>query len=248
MIQKTEAIILKKQDLRETSLFLTLCTKGFGKICGVMKGIRGQRGQYSAVPQIFTLNEIVFYERKDREIFTVSQCELKEFFAQIRESLEKTSYAMYFIELTDSVTAMGEKNEQQFELLENSLNSLCGDASPRRIARIFEIKILDMLGMMPHLKNCVVCGSALTGKIKFSIKNSGVLCEACASKEKNGFPVSTGAVNFMEHIHRSDWAMASRIKVAQTVGRQVEQLLKGFLNYHLHLKPKSMEFIEKISA
>jgi DNA repair protein RecO (recombination protein O) len=247
MIQKTEAILLKKQDLRETSLFLTFYTMDFGKIYGVMKGVRGQRGQYSTSPQIFSLNEIVFYERKDREVFTVSQCELKDFFNQIRESLERTSYASYFIELTASLTPICERNERMFDLLKNSLRLLCTSASTKRIARIFEIKLLALIGLMPQLTGCVVCGNIRLDKnVRFSFENGGVMCEACASKKKEGVPISTGTINFIEHINRSDWDMVSRIKVSLDVGQQVEGLLKRFFEYQLHLRPKSLEFMRKV--
>ena len=248
MIQKTDAILLRKQDLRETSLFLSFYTRSSGKIYGVMKGVRGQKGQYSAMPQIFSLNEIVFYERKEKEVFTISQCELKEFFAQIRESLEKTSHAMYFIELVNFLAPLGDRNEKMFELLENSLGMLCGEASTKRVARIFEIKLLAILGLMPQLKNCIICESPVGKKIRFSLKNGGVICEGCSVKEKEGFPVSTGTINFIEHINRSDWEMVLRIKVSQEVGRQVEDLLRRFMNYHLHLRPKTLEFMKKVLA
>ncbi len=246
MIQKTDAILLKRNDLRETSLFLCFYTKDFGKILGVMKGARGQKGQYSASPQVFSLNEVVFYERKDKEIFTVSQCDLREFFGEIRESLEKTSYAMYFIELVNSLTPAGEKNEKMFELLESGLRLLCGAASTKRIARIFEIKLLGILGLMPRLKNCAICEGPVAEKARFSVKDGGVICERCGMKEKTGVPVSTGTLNFIDHINRSDWERVTRIKVSHDVGQQVENLLGNFLNYHLHLKPKSLEFIKEV--
>jgi len=247
MIQTTEAILLKKQDLRETSLFLTFYTRGSGKIYGVMKGVRGQKGQYSASPQIFSLNEIVFYERKTKDIFIVSQCELREFYGGIRESLEKTSYAVYFIELVNSLTPICEKNEDMFGLLAGCLGLLNGSASPKRVARIFEIKLLSILGLMPQLNSCVICGNSKLGKnVLFSFKHGGVVCEACAAKERDGIAISIGTAHFIEHINRSDWEMIPRIKVSSDVGREVEGLLARFFNYHLHLKPKSLDFIRKV--
>ncbi|MCM8781807.1 MAG: DNA repair protein RecO [Candidatus Omnitrophica bacterium] len=246
MIQKTEAILLRKQDLRETSLFLSFYTKSSGKIYGVMKGIRGQKGQYSTAPQLFSLNEIVFYERKNKDVFTISQCELRKFFAEIRESLEKTSHAMYFVELVNFIAPIGEKNERLYDLLEKSLGFLCGQASAKRIARIFEIKLLDILGLMPHLQNCIVCGSFADNKIRFSLKNGGVICGECAIKEKEGVPISSGTINFIEHINRSSWDMVLRIKVSQDVGHQLENLLRSFIAFHLQLKPKTLEFMKKV--
>lgn len=247
MIKTSDAILLKKQELRETSLFMTFYTKESGKIYGVMKGVRGQRGQYGISPQLFSLNEIVFYERKDKDVFIVSQCELKEFFASIREGLEQTSYAMYFIELVNSLTPTGEKNEKMFELLENCLRLLDGTASARRTARIFEIKLLALIGLMPSLSRCVLCGSAkMASQPRFSFKDGGVLCEACAAKEKTSFPISTGTLNFIDHINRSEWGLIPRIKVSMDVGRQVEETLRRFLNYHLHINPRSLEFMKKV--
>jgi len=247
MIQKTEAIVLKKQDLRETSLFLNCYTKGFGKIYGVIKGIRGQKGQYGTSPQLFSLNDIVFYERKDKDIFTVSHCELKEFFGEIRESLEKTSYALYFVELANTLTPLCEKNEKMFELLENALRMLCAPISAKRTARIFEIKLLTIMGLMPRLESCAVCGETDIEKAaKFSFKDGGVLCGKCASKQGGGVPISVGTINFMGHINRSNWDMVSRIKVSIDVGQQVEDLLRRFMEYQLHLRPKSLDFIRKV--
>ena len=85
--------------------------------------------------EIFALDEVVFYERRKSDIFTISQCDLSEFFSPIRESLEKLSYATYLIELTDSVTALGDKNREVFDLLLNSLRLLAGQAARGLFAR-----------------------------------------------------------------------------------------------------------------
>ena len=63
-IQKTEAILLRKRDLRETSLILSFFTRDFGKIHGVLKGARGTRARIGVNPLYFSLEEIIFYEKK----------------------------------------------------------------------------------------------------------------------------------------------------------------------------------------
>ena len=124
-IQKSEAIVLRRQPLRETSLILTFYTKDFGKIKGILRGVRGLRGQTGGGSlEILAHDEIVFYDRKKSDIFTTSQCDLIEFFNPIRQSLERLAYAAYMAELLDSVTAIGDKNEQVFVLLLNSLRLL----------------------------------------------------------------------------------------------------------------------------
>ena len=73
-IQKTEGILLRKADLRETSLILTFYTKDFGKIKGIVRGVRGPRSGScgGASMEIFALDGLVFYERRRSDIFTIS--------------------------------------------------------------------------------------------------------------------------------------------------------------------------------
>ncbi len=42
-IQKTQAILLSKKEVRETSCIVSFYTEGFGKIKGLIKAVRGAR-------------------------------------------------------------------------------------------------------------------------------------------------------------------------------------------------------------
>lgn len=246
-IQKSEAIVLRRQDLRETSLIITLYTKDFGKIKGIVRGVRGPHAQYGGGSlETFAHDEIVFYERKKSDVFTVSQCDLLEFFNPIRQSLERLAYAMYIIELLDSVTSLADKNTEVFELLLNSLNLLSGQASARRVARIFEIKLLSLLGLMPTLDLCANCGGKADISARFSIAQGGLICKACLDTDKNAEPVLQGTVKFIEHIRSLTFEKVERIKVANAVGKELEDILRKFLDYHIERRLKSLEFLKEI--
>ena len=108
-IQKTEAILLRKKDLRETSLILTFFTRDFGKVDGILKGARGARPRSDANPLFFSLDQLVFYERKKGGIFIISQCEAQEIYMNILKSWEQAASAYYALELADVFTEPGEK-------------------------------------------------------------------------------------------------------------------------------------------
>jgi DNA repair protein RecO (recombination protein O) len=247
-IQKTEGILLRRQDLRETSLILTFYTRDFGKIKGIVRGVRGARSSLigGASMEIFALDEVVFYERRRSDIFTVSQCDLLEFFAPIRESLEKVAYAAYLIELIDSVTALGDKNGDAFDLLSNSLKLLTGECSARRVVRIFEIKLLHLLGLMPTLEACASCGAAMDGNARFSFRNGGLICRKCLQSDRDARPILQGTVKFIEHIRSLPFERVARIKVAAEVGRELERTLRKFLDYHIERRLKTVEFLKAI--
>ncbi|MDP3791991.1 MAG: DNA repair protein RecO [Candidatus Omnitrophota bacterium] len=246
-IQKSEAIVIRRQDLRETSLIVTLFTKDFGKIKGIVRGVRGPHAQYGGGSlEVFAHDEIVFYERKKADVFTISQCDLLEFFYPVRQSLERLAYANYIIELLDSVTGLGEKSQEIFGLLLNSLTLLSSQASAKRVARIFEIKLLGLIGLMPTLNACAYCGSKPEPGAKFSVAHGGLICKTCIDKDKNALPIMAGTVKFIEHIRELPFEKVERIKVANVVGKELESILRKFLDYHIERRLKSVEFLKEI--
>lgn len=248
-LQKTQGFILRREDVRETSLALTIYTRDFGKLKLISKGVRSPDQRFISAYELFALDDIVFYERKKKNFFLLSQCELINFFPKVRESLERICYATYFVELLNSVTQLGDKNFKLYELLLNCLELLSGKASPKRVTRIFEIKLLTLLGLMPRLKSCVNCDRELEkGRARFSLSSGGALCETCFARDKNARPILAGTINFISHIEDLPFNRIRHIKVARRVGKEVEMLLKSFINYHLDIRPKSMAFMEKIGV
>lgn len=245
-IQQTDAILLKRRNLRESSLILIFYTKDFGKFAGIAKGVRGPKAQLGVNPQLFSLSRIVFYESKRKRLNIVSQCDLKDFFENIRKDLERSVYAEYFLELTDSLTADYDKNEEIFGLLLNSLKSLCTPASPKRIARIFEIRFMNLAGLMPELGKCANCNNKVGDKARFSIQLGGALCENCFNHDANAVEISKGTVNFIEHVKNAPYERASMVKVSRIVGKELEGILRRFVDYHLQSKLNTIEFMRKI--
>ena len=248
-IQKSEGIVLRRQELRETSLLLTLYTKGFGKIKGIVRGVRGPRAAYGGgALEIFAYDEVVFYERKRNEFYTISQCDLLDFFSQIRESLDRLAYATYILELLDSVTGLADKNEEVFELLLNSLKLLSGEPSARRVARIFEIKLLHLLGLMPTLELCANCGTSIgvDSSARFSLLHGGLICRKCLQADRDAFEILPGTVKFIEHIRELPFEKVARVKVAARVGKELEGILRKFLDYHVERRLKTVEFLKEI--
>lgn len=245
-IVTSEAILMRKTELRETSLILNFYTRESGKIVGIIKGVRSPQPQFGALFEIFSLDKIVFYERKKSDIFTVSQCELIDYFPGIRRDLEKMSIASYFMEMIDTISAQGEKNEEMFNVIVESLRSLEKSSNPKKSARIFELKILKLAGMMPSLEECMVCGNGNLGmNVKFSIKSGSIVCPNCFPKEYTA-NISRGAVDFMRSVMSSDSPIA--MEVPGNVEEEIDNVIKNFINFHIQKRFKSVEFMGQISG
>lgn len=243
---KTEAFVLKTQDYRDTSLLATFYTPDYGKVKGIIKGVRDTRARYGSMLEPFSRNEILFYRRKrGGDLHQVTQVDVLEMYAAVREDLEKLAYASYMTELVDAMTETEDPNPDIFFLLKDAMVFLQSGASARRAGRIFEWKLLELVGHKPEIHQCVVCRSALNEDALFSVSLGGMRCKNC-SRESAGIPVSRGTLNFLDHVERSSFAAMEQIKVAQEVGEALEKMLRRFVDFHLPGKLKSLTFMEKM--
>lgn len=213
---------------------------------GVLKGARGPKAAIGGNPQAFSLNSVVFYESKRSNFNSISQCDLKDFFEPIRRDLERTVYANYFSELINTVTIEGDANSDIYQLLYNSLRLLSGQVSAKRVARIFEIKLMEMSGFLPEFTKCANCSEEIHQDAKFSLRSGGSLCRKCESGDNGAINLSKGTINFIERVRRSPFEMVSRIKVSSDVGKELENFLRKFVDYHIQRNLKTIEFLKKI--
>jgi len=251
---KTLALVLRTQDYRDTSLLGSFYTRDYGKIRGIVKGIRDARGRFGSTVEPFSLNEILFYRRRrGGDLHQVTQVELVDGFAAVREDLGRLAHASYFVDLLNELVEVEDPNPGIFDLTKETLDLLSTGASPRRCARIFEIKLLESLGLMPEIRNCAACRAEDPEPAFFNVSLGGIHCASCkgalkASDRSASTPVSRGAINFLEHVRRSEISALYRVKVAQTVGEETERILRRFVDFHLNRKLKSVIFLEKIDG
>jgi len=251
-IHTTDAIVLRKRDVRETSLLVVFYTRDFGKIKGLIKGVRGPRGPLGSQVQIFTLNRIVFYDTRRSGLHTVSQCDLMDFFEAVRGDILKTGYACYFVELVDALTSDNDRGEEIYDLLLNSLELLKTKASPKRISRILEIKLLKLSGLMPRLDRCVLCGEPVnfekgsSATTVFSYRSGGLVCGRCRGQDAGSRGISPGTAHFITHVERLPYGKAARIKVSRDVGVELEDIMKNFIAHQMDRRARSLEFLEKV--
>lgn len=244
-IQSTHAIVLKRKDIRESSIIVTLFTKDFGKIIGLVKGIRVSKSRYASKLESFSLNKIVFYQTQKKDIQLISNCDLEDSFENLRKDLRLTTFASFFVELVDSVTELFDKNEKIFRLFLNSLVLLSKEKFPERAVLIFQIKLLTEAGLMPQVSACAGCDREYSN-YKFSHKLGGLICQRCLQEDPEAVNISRGALATVSHIYNSSWNQARRVKPSKKINFEIVSILNNFIEYQLQKKLKSLEFLQRI--
>lgn len=244
-IQKTQAIVLKTQPFRSSSLIVTFFSKSFGKIRGLAKGVRQEREMRGATYELFSHLDIVFYEKTRSDLHLVSEAMLLESYDPIRSQLDSISFASYFCELTDELTEVHDPHDLIFELLDFSLKYLAS-LPGKRLARLFEIKLFNEVGWLPYLEKCLACEKPVPEAGFFSSRQGGLLCAACAPKFPDAVLLRAEPLSVLRHYVRHDLETSIKLGMSKQTEADLELFANRFINERLSKPLKSRVFYEKI--
>ncbi len=243
MIAQTEGIVLKSFDFRETSRIATFFTRDYGKVKGVLKGIRKDPKKFGSHIDKFSVNDIVYYQYRNSDIHLVSQCDLKSFFFLIRKDLKKTMAASYMLELINTIMPAEETNRDIYQLMLDYLTALETTADINKLVYMLQIKTILFSGFRPHLDSCLICRKKIKGQARFSAKIGGLVCSECPLEDSNANPISRGAVASLLHIEKNKWAECLRLGISTPLKKELKYILNNFLVFHLERHLKTQKFL-----
>lgn len=231
MLCSTPAFVLRAFDFRETSKIVTFFTRDFGKVKGILKGIRKDPKKFSTSLSPLSLNHIVFYTRKNTEIYLVGQCDQIDDFGMLSPGLKTFAFASHISELVDCLMPLEDAHAEVFELIFDFLNTLKSGPVDTRL--IFQIKILSLSGFKPHFDSCLSCDAKISRDAFFSRSRGGLLCSRCSSADRHAEAVLQGSIATLLYIERSEWKKALRLSMSSQIHGQLEGILASFINFHV---------------
>jgi len=244
-LYRTDAIILRRSDFGEADRLLTVFTPQYGKIRLVAKGVRKTTSRKSGHVELFMLTDILVAKARNLDI--ISQAEVVETYRDLREDLERTSYAYYLAELVDGFTEEGDVNKPLFELLAFTLAYLSHSDDPFLVLRYFELHLLSLLGLQPQLHFCVGCQQPLDAVDSyFSFSEGGVLCSNCGVNRPKAVGLPLTILKVLRYIQTHPWEKVSGLQLSPPTRQQSEALLLGYLTFLLERRLKSVDFVHKL--
>jgi DNA repair protein RecO (recombination protein O) len=247
-IHKTEALVINKFDLRETSMLVNFYTRDHGKITGELKGIRAEPNKFASNFEIFSLNEIIFYRKRNSSVHLISQADKCHNFDGVRLDVTKVGMASFMMELVAAVMAQEDKNEEIFDLALSCLKELETIYYPEKIMTIFKIKMLALSGFKPHFDSCVSCDERISNQSKFSLVLGGLLCPGCYQKDLSSRQIFRGTTATILHIEKNDLKNNLNLGMNPQIKRELEMILNAFLTFHLEKELKSQKVLNKLAV
>lgn len=247
----TEAIILNRYLLGDTSLLVALYTKDYGKLKVVAKGARSAKSKIIGVLEPFTHVFMSFRRRENRELQTLSQVEGITPFRHLSEDLTKMAYAGAVTEMINRLVIGEEASPSLFTLIVETLTEL--NRHPAEAGEMlfwgFELRFAVVFGYAPQFASCPGCRRLLDGgDVRFSPAFGGVLCARCFGQDSQAIPISMGTVKLLERMQTMPLSLLPRLKPSRLSQREIPQVLRAFLVYHTDdaRELKSLKFLRAL--
>jgi DNA repair protein RecO (recombination protein O) len=243
MLQKCEGIVIRSTDYGESNKVVTLYTRELGKVGVMAKGAKKPNSRLSAITQLFTHG--YFLVQKGSGLGSLQQGEMISSLRSIREDIFLTAYSSYIIELTDKSTEDRKVNPYLFELLHQTLNYINEGYDPDVLMNIFELKILNVLGLHPILNQCAVCGST-DGNFSFSIREGGFLCHRCLDKDPYHLKITSGTVKLLRLFYYFDLNRLGTISIKDETKEELRKIIWTYYDEYSGLYLKTKKFLNSI--
>src|SRR4030043_51342 len=242
---QTEAVVIKKTKLGEADSILTFFTPRLGKIQGFAKSLRKPKSKMAGHLELLTHSTVSF--SRGRNLDTITGAQTIDAFIPLKNDLWLMSCGLYIIELVHQFTAEHQENYGLFQLMLETLTRLCQAENKELVLRYFELHLLESAGYRPQLRQCVACHTALEQTTNyFSPAAGGILCPDCNLNHPFSYPLSLNAQKVLRVLQNDDYSAADRVKIDAVLGREMENVIGGYLKNPREKKGKSAAWLDTL--
>lgn len=146
----SEAVVLARRNYGEADRILIVYSRDYGKLHLLARGVRKLTSRKRGGVENFT--NIKFAASRGKGLDMVTEVEATDTFLSVRKDLKKVAVAYFFCESVGRLTREGERHDEVYELLVNSLDALKRTKSIKRHRLNFIEELLTLLGFWPEGK------------------------------------------------------------------------------------------------
>ncbi len=234
-LRETEAIVLRTYPMREADLLVTLFTRVEGKVRGVARSAKKSKRRFGGALEPLTYVRAFYDVRERQELVRLDACEVLNSPLAYTVTYARSVALAHVAELLDELLPDHEANDIIFRLTLSVLNVLTGSDIWMPVT-YFDLWLTRLVGFLPELTECMVCGRSLNGsRAYFHTLADGLLCaddKRLASSEISAESRSLAAQMFrapVENFAEEAWPKSQgadlRKFLTQTLQRHIEKKL-----------------------
>lgn len=229
-------VVLRTYKLGEADRIVVLCTQGRGKVRAVAKGVRKTKSRFGSRLEPGSHVLVQLYE--GRELDIVSQAELVETQASLRDDLERMGRAAAMLEAVDQISQEGEENRALYDMLVGGLRAVANWDTPL-VTPSFFFKVLGAEGVGLHVEACVACGET-DDLVALDLDGGGLRCRT----HRDGIAITPQAVTILQLILGGRLSTALALPIGPATF-EVDHLASVAMERHLDRRLRSLRLLDQ---
>ena len=240
-IVKTEGIVIGETNYSESSKILKVLTKDHGLISIMSKGCRNLKSKLRGVSGKLVYANFQFYY-KENGISTLISADVINTLRNILMDIDRISYVSYLLDLTEQVykNTYDKNIYNLFILIINKINE---EYDYEALTYIYELKLLDYLGIRPNVDGCSICGSS-TNIITISTNDGGYICQNCYH---SGKIYSGKTIQLIRMFIYVDINQVTKLDIKKETKKEIEEFITDYYDQYSGLYLKSRSFLKNLT-
>jgi DNA repair protein RecO (recombination protein O) len=180
-------------------------------------------------------------------LYRIDHTDILTSFQTLRDDWEKLRPALYAVDLVDALLAEADPQPQVFTLLEQLLLSLSDvslTAHSEVRLRVFEARLLTLVGYRPLLDRCAICHRSAVDPGALSPSLGGYICPSCEPGVSDTRRLSPATWRLLARITVLPWEAVSRLSLSVEQRQELQRVLHALLNEHVRKEVKSYRFLD----
>jgi len=245
-LKESEAIVLRTYPLREADLLVTLFTRAEGKVRGVARAAKKSKRRFGGALEPLTYVRAHYEDRERQELARLDSCEVLESPLATEVSYVRAVALGHVAELLDELLPDREANDAVFRLALSVLAGLRGSDVWMPVT-YFELWITRLMGYLPELSECIICGRTLNrSRAFFHALADGLMCPE--DKRLASSEISADSRVLAEQMFRAPVESLTGTPWPKERGADLRKFLVQILQRHIEKKFVTAGMLEKIST
>ncbi|PLX76290.1 MAG: DNA repair protein RecO [Desulfuromonas sp.] len=243
----SDAIILRHLDYGEADRIVTFFTPDHGRRKGFARGARKRRKRFGAGLDLFSQVRIHWSPSKNGELLSLREVDLIDLRAGLRDDLEAMALAGYGCELIEELIGDDPAHPESYYLLQSFLDHLASNGNTPETRLLFELRLLNHVGYVPHLLHCSECHGGLAETVAFDAGRGGSLCSDCVA-DRGAIRLSRMTLGSLSRLLQSPQDNFADIHLSPQTLEEGGRAIFSAVKIHLQRPLRSLSFLESLTS
>ena len=239
-MKEVEGFIFNEIPYKETSKIINIFTSN-GIIGCIAKGAKSLKSNLRVNTTKFTYGKFIIIEKNDK-LNIITEASIINDLKNIKSDLILISYLSYIVELTNQVVKQTTDSESLYELFISTILKLNDRLNPRVLTNIYELKVLDYLGVGINFNSCAKCGST-NNIVTINGDIGGYLCKNCYTNE---VIYDTKTIKMLRMYYLIDINSISELKISEQVIVNIDNFINTYYDRYTGLYLNSKKFLKNL--